>query len=432
MISFGIRASRAGDGALALAVLLLALSFPPSTGASPAPRQTGDTTEAAAPTPARLRVLFVRADFPDRPARRPFAEIQNPARSGLVDRLVDYYDEVSSRRFHIDASVSKRVYTLPRRRAEYAGKTADLVADALALASAPGPKGERDWIGRVRPEGVVVLFAGPGAESEPADAPTESPWSASTRERRFDAAGVTVDRAVVVGEDPVPPFSSFGVLAHEFGHLLGLPELYAPGRVHEGIGIWGLMGQGTWLGHGDDPPHPCAWSKLRLGWVDPIEIDGDRHVELPAVERSALVVKILAKGPEAPQEYFLIENRRKWGADRRLPGEGLLVWHVDESRTAFRRSQDEVDHKRVDLLTADSWPSHLDLGTARGGNRGDAGDPWAARAEGPGPGTVPSTAAYDGSPGRFSLRNLSAAGEVMTFDVVFEPRETNPLREKAP
>jgi M6 family metalloprotease-like protein len=418
MISFGIRRSRAGRRSpsgrlLRLALLVLATAVT-------APAFAAGAIEAPSRPPGRLRVLFLRVDFPDHPSLRPWSDIQNPARSGLVDRLVDFYDEVSSRRFHIDPSVSKRIYTLPRPRAEYAGRTVRLVTDALARATAPGPNGEREWIGRARPQGVVVLFAGAGAESESMGSATASPWSATSRDHRFDAAGVPIDRAVVVGEDPPAPLSPVGVLAHEFGHLLDLPELYAPGRAHEGIGVWGLMGQGTWLGHGDSPPHPCAWSKLRLGWVDAIEIDRDRRVELPAVERAALVVKILAVGPSAPWEYFLIENRRAIGSDRRLPGEGLLVWHVDESRLGFRRSQDVSDHKRVDLLTADTWPSHLDLGTTRGGNRGDAGDPWKDRSEGPGPETVPSTAAYDGTPGRFSLRNISATGDVITFDVVFE------------
>ena len=43
----------------------------------------------------------------------------------------------------------------------------------------------------------------------------------------------------------------------------------------------------------------------------------------------------------------------------------------------------------------------------------------AARKDGPGPDTRPSTAAYDGTRGRFAIRNISPAGEVMTFDVVF-------------
>src|SRR5262249_59706875 len=82
------------------------------------------------------------------------------------------------------------------------------------------------------------------------------------------------DDACVIAEKEVEPFSTFGVLCHEFGHLLGLPELYAPGGAkHEGIGVWGLMGQGTWLGRGDQPPHPEAWAKAHLGWVDVETID---------------------------------------------------------------------------------------------------------------------------------------------------------------
>jgi immune inhibitor A len=413
MISFDIRRIRVA--ALCVLCCSLALALAGTAAADP------EADPPRTPTPARMRVLFLRVDFPDRPSSRPAADLENPSRSGLVDRLVGYYDEVSSRRFHIDAQLSTRVYTLPGRRAEYVGETARMVEDALAAASRPGPAGERQAIARFAPQAAVVLFAGPDAQSDVAGTAKGDPWSEAIIGPRFDAAGVVVDRGLVVGEDPRPPLSPFGVMAHEFGHLLDLPELYAPGHAHEGIGIWGLMGQGTWVGGGDAPPHPCAWSKLRLGWVDAIEVSESRRIALPAVERSALVVKILAKGPEAPHEYFLIENRRRIGADRRLPGEGLLVWHVDESRDSFRRSQDDPGHKRVDLLTADSWPSHLDLGTSRGGNRGDAGDPWAGRREGPGPDTVPSTAAYDGTPGRFSIRNISPVGDVMTFDVVMEP-----------
>src|SRR5207249_4509503 len=123
--------------------------------------------------------------------------------------------------------------------------------------------------------------------------------------------------------EEVPPFGNFGVLCHEFGHLLGLPELYAPGGLpHEGIGVWGLMGQGTWLRLGERPPHPCAWSKLRLGWVDVETIErATRGVRLLAVEEVPRVVKIPASRGR-PEEYYLVENRERIGADSGLPGVG--------------------------------------------------------------------------------------------------------------
>ncbi|MEY4950972.1 MAG: hypothetical protein RL698_3183 [Pseudomonadota bacterium] len=378
------------------------------------------------PAPPSLRVLFLRVDFPDRASTRPVESLRNPSGTGLIDRLAAYYAEVSSGRFHIEPLLARGVVTLPRPRADYAGGTRRLVGDALAAATATPAPG-RPAIVDFHPQAVVVFFAGPGAESDLHANARAMPWSeAITGGVPFDAAGTKLDRVMVVGEDPLNDLSPFGVLAHEFGHLLGLPELYAPGRAHEGIGIWGVMGQGTWVGRGDAPPQPCAWSKLRLGWVDPIEVDRDATVTLPQVERRPVVAKILARGPAHPDEYFLIENRGRIGSDRRLPGEGLLVWHVDDSLDSFRRSQDDAAHKRVDLLTADSWPSHLDMGVTRGGNRGDAGDPWSDRLTGPGPATRPSTASYAGTPGRFALRNISRAGETMTFDVVFGGAEGDP------
>jgi M6 family metalloprotease-like protein len=135
------------------------------------------------------------------------------------------------------------------------------------------------------------------AASRTSRAATNDPWS------NYTALEPPWDRsdACVIAEEEAPPFSSFGVLAHEFGHLLGLPELYAPGAAtHEGIGVWGLMGQGTWLGHGDQPPHPDAWSKARLGWVDVETIDRTTTgVTLPAVTRAPRVIRIPVTHPQA-------------------------------------------------------------------------------------------------------------------------------------
>src|SRR5438105_4487189 len=168
------------------------------------------------------------------------------------------------------------------------------------------------------------------------------------------AGGVAFEAACVIAEKEVRPLSSFGVLCHEFGHLLGLPELYAPGgHAQEGIGVWGLMGQGTWLGRGERPPHLCAWSKLRLGWVEVETIArSTRGVTLPQVEREPRVVKIPA-APAHPEEYYLLENRARVGTDRRLPGEGLLVWHVDERALAFRSAETDVERKLLGLVEAD-------------------------------------------------------------------------------
>lgn len=423
------------------------------------------------PTRGELEVLVVLAGFPDRPLRRPAADFVGTDR-GLFERLKRWVDEVSSGRLRLRIRLGEPMVTLPRPRREYVDAAVRLAGDGLRtfeLAAGAGDPAALASAGA-----VVVVFAGTGRESHPERPEPPDPWSNFVM---LEPPVAGFDRAIVLAEDEEPPFSNFGVLCHEFGHLLGLPELYAPSRPHEGIGVWGLMGQGTWLGRGDHPPHLEAWSKLRLGWIDVDTIErSTRGVRLPAVTAAPRAVKILAV-PGVPHEYYLLENRQREGADARLPGEGILVWHVDERRWAFRTAQSDPRRKLLHLVEADGR-GDLDRGHRAGGNRGDAGDPWA----GPGPlrrylglaslaagvvtmGSVlrrrgrrslrrlallplaaslvaggvwlrrspvcgpatPGMAPHDGAPARVTLRNFSASGPEMTLDVeIAEPPAGGP------
>ena len=70
-----------------------------------------------------------------------------------------------------------------------------------------------------------------------------------------------------------PENGGLGVFAHEFGHDLGLPDLYDTAGGDNGTGFWTLMSAGSWLNHGTDsigttPGYMGAWEKLQLGWLD--------------------------------------------------------------------------------------------------------------------------------------------------------------------
>ena len=126
--------------------------------------------------------------------------------------------------------------------------------------------------------------------------------------------------------------ADISVYCHEFGHLLGWPDLYSrpenPGA--EGLGYWCLMSQQT---GGGRPQHPSAWCKEQLGWLQPAIIDPTvrQKLVLAPIEGSATeCFKILARRDGS--EYFLLENRRHTGFDESLPGEGLLIWRVVGNR----------------------------------------------------------------------------------------------------
>ncbi len=122
--------------------------------------------------------------------------------------------------------------------------------------------------------------------------------------------------------------ANISVFCHEFGHLLGLPDLYArpenPGS--EGVGAWSLMSQQT---GGGQPQHMCAWCKEQLGWLKPAVLD-------PAVKQKLILSPVEGTDNQCFKipmradgvEYLLLENRRRQGFDQRLPGEGLMIWHV--------------------------------------------------------------------------------------------------------
>lgn len=167
-----------------------------------------------------------------------------------------------------------------------------------------------------------------------------------------------------------------GSMAHEFGHFLGLPDLYdlayddedesGPVEDSAGIGYWGLMGHGNrgWNERGGPNPF-CTWSLKRLGWL------GSDNEQLVVVEEDLdeVVFEDVNAGGKVYQlpfgegaEYFLVEHRRRGNSyyERNLPAEGLLIWRIDERRV----NNNDEQAKRVDLVCADGL--YIDAGYPQG------------------------------------------------------------------
>jgi len=75
-----------------------------------------------------------------------------------------------------------------------------------------------------------------------------------------------------VGDYTIQPENGgLGVFAHEYGHDLGLPDLYDTNTGDNATGFWTLMSSGSYLGNGTEdigaaPGDMGAWEKIQLGW----------------------------------------------------------------------------------------------------------------------------------------------------------------------
>jgi immune inhibitor A len=197
-----------------------------------------------------------------------------------------------------------------------------------------------------------------------------------------------------------------GFFAHEFGHTLGLSDLYDWDYSSAGLGDWSIMAHGSWNNDGKTPAHLDAWCKYKLGWIDVDTLTANlTHTEILQAETSPKAYRLWTSGGGGSQ-YFLVENRQKTSFDSYLPGEGLLIYHVDETVA----NNNNENHYKVALEQADG---NFDLENKV--NRGDGGDPF--------PGwdnkrafddtTIPSSRDYGGGQTQVAVWNISDSDSSM-------------------
>ncbi|MGQ0796594.1 MAG: M6 family metalloprotease domain-containing protein, partial [Methanobacteriota archaeon] len=257
----------------------------------------------------------------------------------------------------------------------------------------------------------VVVHAGGAQEEEPTNEALiwSHRWVVVDGDRALPGSQALVaDGVQVYGYIMVGEASPLGVVTHEFAHDLGLPDLYDTDDSSEGgVGLWDLMAQGAYNGlpRGSSPAHPSASARASLGWTAPTDVTSALvSMSIPAVESTGRVYRLTIAGT-AGREYFLVENRQRIGFDAGLPGTGLLIWHVDETRG----SNDNDARRHVDLEEADE--------ASTGDRPADPEDAWRSSAAGFGPETTPSSRSYGGADTGWRVRDVSASGDPMTATI---------------
>lgn len=377
--------------------------FPGGSRRQLIPRQRGTTR-------ATLRVLAIRVDFPppdpgdvcgisgdgmfdlsgqDTPDRYPGAPPHNKRYfEGVLEALARYYAVQSygavTVEYRVTPDEDDGAYRMPHRTAWYSyylnssdlqereKRLARLGADALKAVDSDSSVVVSDF------DAYIVFHAGGDWQHDyngdsPCDLITAYIPSLTTllgAPVMVDDSTHAVDDLIVMPEaihqdlDPSREIACIhSELAHEFGHQLGLLDLYDYSYWSNVVGYWALMDNGDGMAFQDQhgrvltgvlPPSLCVFSKILLGWVVPDELGGDGQYSITATTLAPSAYRITL----SDTEHFLIENRQgdtdgdpavylktDHGVilgpssaesdsttseyDAGLPGSGMLLWHVD-------------------------------------------------------------------------------------------------------
>lgn len=150
----------------------------------------------------------------------------------------------------------------------------------------------------------------------------------------------TIDRKTLSGFAVVTEYSTrdstltgIGHYAHEFGHILGLKDMYdtdgdSSGGYCRGLQCTSLMDLGMNNDSLNTPPNLNAIERdmLGAGWCEIIDDTGDFTLEPIHQQGHYCLLPCKEEG-----RFYLLENRIAEGYDRHIGGEGMLVYKIDKS-----------------------------------------------------------------------------------------------------
>jgi immune inhibitor A len=332
-----------------------------------------------------VKVLLV--DFSDRPgllAKSHYEDLLFSQGVYPTGSMRDYYKEVSLGKVDVTGTVHGWLrmpnpysyYTNNEsgtRWASYPRNAPRLAEDAVHAALAAGVTFDAslDKFGRGIITALFIVHAGRGAEVMQKPQQGGEIWSHKWNLRNPVTVGPNLAATIYL---TVPHDCKVGVCAHELGHLaFEWQDFYDPnydedGTEWDGSGVWDLMAGGSYNGNSARPAHPAALHKLQHGWIGASTITSSGNLTIkPYTATTGHVYKLVSPNFSAKQ-YLLLESRKKVGFDFDLPGEGLLVWKVDEIQEQFAPAAPGLSlvqaDGRNDLNDPDDW------------NQGDAADPF--------------------------------------------------------
>ena len=206
---------------------------------------------------------------------------------------------------------------------------------------------------------VYVIYAGKGqADGGTSETIWPHNWSVEAARQsgyctysatQCKVGGKKLDNYAISGEMSGSSLGGIGTLCHEFGHVMGLPDLYDTdyGTNYDNCltpNDWDIMDGGSYNGDGHCPPNYDPWEKDFFGWLTPINLgntgqnvtlyaNGTENQQTYQINASGTYV-----GPTTSGLRYYIENRQAVGWDEPLTGHGLLIWKVNFNASAWENN----------------------------------------------------------------------------------------------
>ena len=206
--------------------------------------------------------------------------------------------------------------------------------------------------------------------------------------------------------------NGIGTFCHEFGHVLGLPDLYdtdysGSGGESRNPGEWSIMAGGSGNNFGRNPVGYSLYERYALGFTLPRVIDQDGNYTMQPLDESNVGFRLNTPNDN---EFFLIENRQSGKWDRYLPGHGMLVARVDSTNENIWWSNE---------VNCNPNRMYYELLRAKYSGEDSSSDPF------PGSGgvtelnsfTSPSLLTWDNKFNNFAISNIAEQSRTITFDL---------------
>ena len=199
-------------------------------------------------------------------------------------------------------------------------------------------------------------------------------------------------------------YFNVGVVAHEFFHTLGAPDLYRySDQSITPVGPWDIMSHTT-----STPQYMGAWMKYKYGkWIDPPQIISEpgEYTLNPLTSDTDIYYRI--NSPDSSTEYFIVEYRKQTGIyETNLPGtsNGMLIYRIRPAVNGNAQGPpDEVYIFRVNGTPSTNGTINSALFSS-GLGRVEFNSL-----------TNPYPFLSNGTPGGISIYNIGEAGETISF-----------------